>query len=82
MVKRARTQRGYKPIGLKRGETVANRHGYIERNVLHGDRYIIEGVDKFRSRFVEVKYSFDSRLGPEDAVTKVTKKVDRDLAGY
>jgi inosine-uridine nucleoside N-ribohydrolase len=29
-----------------RGETVANRHGYIERNVLHGDRYVIEGVDK------------------------------------
>jgi inosine-uridine nucleoside N-ribohydrolase len=29
-----------------RGETVANRHGYIERNVLHGDRYIIEGVDE------------------------------------
>ncbi|MGA8151093.1 MAG: nucleoside hydrolase [Terriglobales bacterium] len=28
-----------------RGETVANRHGYVERNVLHGDRYIIEGVD-------------------------------------
>src|SRR5262252_8652692 len=29
-----------------RGETVANRHGYVERNILHGDRYIIEGVDK------------------------------------
>jgi purine nucleosidase len=29
-----------------RGETVANRHGYVERNVLHGDRYIIEGVDQ------------------------------------
>ena len=29
-----------------RGETVANRHGYIERNVLHGDRYVIEGADK------------------------------------
>jgi purine nucleosidase len=29
-----------------RGETVANRHGMVERNVLHGDRYIIEGVDK------------------------------------
>ena len=29
-----------------RGETVANRHGYIERNVLHGDRYVIEGVDQ------------------------------------
>jgi purine nucleosidase len=29
-----------------RGETVANRHGYVEKNVLHGDRYIIEGVDQ------------------------------------
>ena len=29
-----------------RGETVANRHGYVERNVLHGDRYVIEGMDK------------------------------------
>ena len=29
-----------------RGETVANRHGLVERNVLHGDRFIIEGVDK------------------------------------
>jgi purine nucleosidase len=29
-----------------RGETVGNRHGLIERNVLHGDRYVIEGVDK------------------------------------
>ena len=28
-----------------RGETVANRHGAVERNVLHGDRYVIEGVD-------------------------------------
>ncbi len=29
-----------------RGETVANRGGYVERNVLHGDHYWIEGVDK------------------------------------
>src|SRR4029077_10741941 len=29
-----------------RGETVANRHGYVERNVLHGDHYVIEGVDR------------------------------------
>lgn len=28
-----------------RGETVANRRNEIERNVLHGDRYIIEGLD-------------------------------------
>jgi purine nucleosidase len=35
-----------------RGETVANRHGAIERNVLHhfpdGDRYVIEGVDEVK----------------------------------
>jgi inosine-uridine nucleoside N-ribohydrolase len=29
-----------------RGETVANRHGYVERNVLHGDRYVIEGLGR------------------------------------
>jgi purine nucleosidase len=29
-----------------RGETVANRQGYVERNVLHGDHYVIEGLDK------------------------------------
>jgi inosine-uridine nucleoside N-ribohydrolase len=29
-----------------RGETVANRHGYVERNVLHGYRYIIEGLGR------------------------------------
>ncbi len=28
-----------------RGETVANRHGSVERNVLHGGRYVIEGLD-------------------------------------
>lgn len=28
-----------------RGETVANRRGGIERNVLHGDHYEIEGLD-------------------------------------
>jgi purine nucleosidase len=29
-----------------RGETVSNRHGYVERTVLNGDRYMIEGVDR------------------------------------
>jgi len=29
-----------------RGETVANRRGYVEHNVLHGNRYVIEGADK------------------------------------
>lgn len=32
-----------------RGETVGNRRGYVERNVLHGDRYVIEGADKVES---------------------------------
>jgi len=31
-----------------RGETVANRMGYNERNVLHGDRYVIEGLDPLK----------------------------------
>jgi purine nucleosidase len=31
-----------------RGETVANRRNEVERNVLHGDRYVIEGVDKIK----------------------------------
>jgi inosine-uridine nucleoside N-ribohydrolase len=29
-----------------RGETVANRHGMVEHNVLHGDRYVIEGLEQ------------------------------------
>jgi inosine-uridine nucleoside N-ribohydrolase len=29
-----------------RGETVANRRNEVERNVLHGDRYMVEGLDK------------------------------------
>jgi purine nucleosidase len=29
-----------------RGETVANRQGYNEKNVLHGGRYVIEGLEK------------------------------------
>jgi purine nucleosidase len=31
-----------------RGETVANRMGYNERNVLHGDHYVIEGLDPLK----------------------------------
>jgi len=31
-----------------RGETVGNRRNEVERNVLHGDRYVIEGVDKVK----------------------------------
>jgi purine nucleosidase len=31
-----------------RGETVANRRGMVERNVLRGDHYVIEGIDKVK----------------------------------
>jgi purine nucleosidase len=42
-----------------RGETVANRQNSVERNVLHGDRYIIEGVDKVNPN-VQVCVGVDS----------------------
>jgi inosine-uridine nucleoside N-ribohydrolase len=29
-----------------RGETVADRHGYVDHTVLQGNRYVIDGVDK------------------------------------
>lgn len=29
-----------------RGETVGNRRNVVERNVLHGDHYVIEGIDR------------------------------------
>jgi inosine-uridine nucleoside N-ribohydrolase len=31
---------------FSRGETVANRRNQVERNVLHGDHYVIEGLDQ------------------------------------
>src|SRR5262249_53284488 len=33
---------------LTRGETVANRQNSVERNVTHGDRLWIEGIDRVR----------------------------------
>jgi glycine hydroxymethyltransferase len=45
-----------------------------------------EGVNRFRSRFVEVKYSFDSSNGDEAPTKRIgTKKsgaIEPDLAGY
>jgi inosine-uridine nucleoside N-ribohydrolase len=31
-----------------RGETVANRMGYDEKNVLHGDHYEIDGLEALK----------------------------------
>lgn len=44
---------------FSRGETVANRHNQIERNVLHGDRYIIEGIEKVNPN-IQVGVGVDS----------------------
>jgi len=44
---------------FSRGETVANRTNEVERNVLHGERYIIEGLDKVQPN-VEVCTGVDS----------------------
>lgn len=43
-----------------RGETVANRRNEVENNVLHGDRYIIEGVLKVKPN-VEVCTGVDAQ---------------------
>jgi inosine-uridine nucleoside N-ribohydrolase len=45
-----------------RGETVGNRGGQVERNVLHGDRYVIEGVDKVTPAKVCVDVDADTFL--------------------
>jgi inosine-uridine nucleoside N-ribohydrolase len=44
---------------FSRGETVANRRNEIEKNVLHGDRYIIEGLEPVKPN-VAVCTSIDS----------------------
>ena len=44
---------------FSRGETVGNRRNEVERNVLHGDRYVIEGVDKVKPN-VQVCISIDA----------------------
>ncbi len=44
---------------FSRGETVANRRNAIEHNVLHGDRYVIEGMDKVNAN-VQVGTSIDA----------------------
>ena len=45
-----------------------------------------DGVNQFRGRFVDVKYSFDAAGGIEDAPTvKLARKggaIEPDLAGY
>jgi len=56
-----------------RGETVANRQGYIERNVLHGDHYVIEGLDRLQAN-VKVGTEVDANRFLEMYVARVRGK--------
>ena len=56
-----------------RGETVANRQGYNERNVLHGDHYVIEGLDRLQAN-VKVGTEVDANRFLEMYVERVRGK--------
>jgi hypothetical protein len=56
---------------------------FFKESLIDG-KAVKEGVNKFRSRFVEVKYSFDSASGDEAPTKKIRKSgaIEPDLAGY
>jgi inosine-uridine nucleoside N-ribohydrolase len=56
-----------------RGETVGNRHGAVERNVLHGDRYVIEGVDPVKPN-AKVSVDVDSDRFLQLFVSRIQSK--------
>jgi purine nucleosidase len=58
---------------FSRGETVANRQNVVERNVLHGDRYVIEGVDKVQPN-VEVCTAVDAERFIQLFISRVRGK--------
>ena len=58
---------------FSRGETVGNRRNEIERNVLHGDRYVIEGVDKVAPN-VQVCITIDSERFKQMFISRLQGK--------
>ena len=56
-----------------RGETVANRANEVERNVLRGDRYTIEGVDKVQPN-VQVCTGVDSEKFLQLLISRIEGK--------
>jgi hypothetical protein len=52
---------------------VANRQNSVERNVLHGDRYIIEGIDKVAPN-VQVCVSVDAERFIQLFITRLQGK--------
>jgi len=85
-----------KPSGLRLGVQEMTHWGMKEAEMAEIARFfkecLIDGkavkdeVNKFRSKFVDVKYSFDRPVGIEDAPTvKLPRKggaIEPDLAGY
>ncbi|HKH98537.1 MAG TPA: nucleoside hydrolase [Candidatus Sulfotelmatobacter sp.] len=58
---------------FSRGETVANRRNEIERNVLHGDHYVIESVEKVNPN-VQVGTSFDAERFKKLYISRIQGK--------
>jgi purine nucleosidase len=58
---------------FSRGETVANRHNQFEKNVLHGDHYVIEGLEKVTPN-VEVCTGVDSERFIQLFISRVQGK--------
>jgi len=56
-----------------RGETVANRMNSVERNVLHGDHYVIEGVDHVQPN-VQVCTGVDAERFIQMVISRVQGK--------
>ena len=85
-----------KPSGLRLGVQEMTHWGMKESEMEEIARFfkeslidgksVKEAVNQFRSRFIEVKYSFDAAGGKEDAPTKKLGKrpgaIEPDLAGY
>jgi inosine-uridine nucleoside N-ribohydrolase len=56
-----------------RGETVANRHNTAEHNVLHGDRFVIEGVETLQPN-VNVCVAVDAETFLQMFISRLTGK--------
>ena len=58
---------------FSRGETVANRANEVERNVLRGDRYVIEGIDKVQPN-VQVCTGVDAERFVQSLISRIQGK--------
>lgn len=58
---------------FSRGETVANRANEVERNVVRGDRYVIEGIDKVQPN-VQVCTGVDAERFVQSLISRIQGK--------